>query len=656
MHKFPCFKLIRSGGDDGSGGILGSDPASPARQQRGGGDVFSPSTARPNSSDDQSAAEQSAAQKIPSPPRAVDSAANDPTSPSAAPLSRSPAALASQRETSSTVGMLWGIRARASRETGSAGPPVYGAAHANRSLIDAALACLQQSVSLYARPSSLDSARQHVESLARRFAVTDGRRNVAAVSSLVEDWSARRLNLWFNPTGDISSFLDFRAATGCGEIPVVSVHHTISYRIYLQARFLMLLLAKPRPFDAIVCTSRAAKQAVENALCHTAESLSRAFGMNVAFNGKLPILPLTVDTETFAPREKEACRTALGLNHRDFILLFLGRGSAVDKADLLPWMQALCRLPVSTQERLVLVLAGRQEPEAAAELKAFAEQRRAAFRIDLRGVVAEQTKPALYSAADVFISAADSVQEMFGLAPLEAMACGTPQIVSDWDGYRDTVVDGETGFLIPAIWAPCTADLDLLSLVESADWHDTHFSLAQSVAIDCDLFLARLKQMIADTELRERMSRASRERAVDLFSWPVVMRRYSELFDSVVEEAQRYVESPQGDANPFLLHPRYFDLFRRFASQIVTAETRLRASSFARFENSGWAARLPYPGFQELDPGVLSLAAGTAASGGEWVTAEQVIEVCRRTHPALTESAAWRHLMWLVKYGFVTVR
>ena len=58
------------------------------------------------------------------------------------------------------------------------------------------------------------------------------------------------------------------------------------------------------------------------------------------------------------------------------------------------------------------------------------------------------------SAADVFISLVDNIQETFGITPLEAMASGLPVVVSDWDGYRHTVRDGEEGFLIPTLGGP----------------------------------------------------------------------------------------------------------------------------------------------------------------------------------------------------------
>ena len=52
-----------------------------------------------------------------------------------------------------------------------------------------------------------------------------------------------------------------------------------------------------------------------------------------------------------------------------------------------------------------------------------------------------------YNAADLFVSAAVSVHETFGRSPVEAMACGTPAVVAEYNGFRETVTP-ETGFLV----------------------------------------------------------------------------------------------------------------------------------------------------------------------------------------------------------------
>ena len=66
--------------------------------------------------------------------------------------------------------------------------------------------------------------------------------------------------------------------------------------------------------------------------------------------------------------------------------------------------------------------------------------------------VSKKDKHLLYSGADIFVSPGDNIQETFGLAVAEALAYGLPPVVSDWDGYRDLVTDGETGFLVRSVF------------------------------------------------------------------------------------------------------------------------------------------------------------------------------------------------------------
>ena len=61
-----------------------------------------------------------------------------------------------------------------------------------------------------------------------------------------------------------------------------------------------------------------------------------------------------------------------------------------------------------------------------------------------------------------------SGEEPFGLVPLEAMAAGKPIIATRSGGLTESVVDGETGFLIPKEDAALLADR-LSALLERPD-------------------------------------------------------------------------------------------------------------------------------------------------------------------------------------------
>lgn len=64
------------------------------------------------------------------------------------------------------------------------------------------------------------------------------------------------------------------------------------------------------------------------------------------------------------------------------------------------------------------------------------------------GPVPKQQVPKMYSAMDVFCSL--SYREGFGLVVIEAAAMKLPGIVTDVPGQIDTIVNGETGILVPA--------------------------------------------------------------------------------------------------------------------------------------------------------------------------------------------------------------
>jgi len=55
-----------------------------------------------------------------------------------------------------------------------------------------------------------------------------------------------------------------------------------------------------------------------------------------------------------------------------------------------------------------------------------------------------------YNAADLFATAAVSLFETFGRAPVEAMACGTPAVTPAYDGFRETVIS-DAGFQVPTV-------------------------------------------------------------------------------------------------------------------------------------------------------------------------------------------------------------
>src|SRR6202022_840629 len=103
-------------------------------------------------------------------------------------------------------------------------------------------------------------------------------------------------------------------------------------------------------------------------------------------------------------------------------------------------------------------------------------------RVRVHGYVDEEAKAELYRQAWVHVTA--SASEGWSLTVMEAALCGTPSAALAVGGLRESILDGKTGVL-----AANPAEL-----------------------------VSRVKDLLEDTELRERLGAAARERALT-FTW-----------------------------------------------------------------------------------------------------------------------------------------
>ena len=75
--------------------------------------------------------------------------------------------------------------------------------------------------------------------------------------------------------------------------------------------------------------------------------------------------------------------------------------------------------------------------------------------VTARAAVAQAELLELYRSADCFVL--PSRHDSFGMAVLEAMACGLPVIVSQMVGAREAVEEGRNGWVVPVADAPALA-------------------------------------------------------------------------------------------------------------------------------------------------------------------------------------------------------
>jgi len=149
----------------------------------------------------------------------------------------------------------------------------------------------------------------------------------------------------------------------------------------------------------------------------------------------IAVIPNGVDVDALSPDPAES-------RYDEPTLLYLGRLKRYKRVDLIVRAAALLR------DRGVaarLLIAGRGD--AAPALMRLREELHLEDRVEMLGFVDEAKKLELFRNAWVHVLT--SPKEGWGISNLEAAACGTPTVASDSPGLRDSVVDGETGYLVP---------------------------------------------------------------------------------------------------------------------------------------------------------------------------------------------------------------
>ena len=133
------------------------------------------------------------------------------------------------------------------------------------------------------------------------------------------------------------------------------------------------------------------------------------------------------------------------------------------------------------------------------ELQNLASELGIADSVTFHGVIANEKLPEVLQKMDVFVNC--SVKESFGVALVEAMACGIPVVATDTVGFREVVDDGVTGYVLK--------DREPETMAQA------------------------LLKLLADSELRDRLGKAGRKRVLENYDWEQNVTTMENLFKKV---------------------------------------------------------------------------------------------------------------------------
>lgn len=269
------------------------------------------------------------------------------------------------------------------------------------------------------------------------------------------------------------------AWTGAPVVPLF--HHLFGATAFQEANPLMALatwfLERPIPLAFRGLESVAVSESTRDDL--VARGLDRS-GITVIPNG--------IDLERYTPEPE-------GLRFERPTLLYLGRLKRYKGVDLI--LRALPAVAAAHPD-VRLVVGGKGDHAAA--LRALAERLGVAERVEFAGFVSEEEKLRLFRKSWVHVLT--SPKEGWGIANMEAAACGTPTVSSDAPGLRESVVDGTTGLLVPHGDVAALADA-LIRLVGDPGERDRMGEAARGFArtfswdASADAMEAHLRRVVA---------------------------------------------------------------------------------------------------------------------------------------------------------------
>ncbi|QDV33056.1 glycosyltransferase family 4 protein [Tautonia plasticadhaerens] len=449
-----------------------------------------------------------------------------------------------------------------------------------------------------------------------------------------------------------------RQRSGPASFCMTGVTHTLASLGGLHSLNTMVT-APFEPHDALICTSRAVATMVRAVTGTYCDYLRDRFGGTPRLLPRLETIPLGVDTEAYRPalpEERALVRQTLGIDDEEVVVLFVGRLSFHAKANPYAMYRALARAARDTGRKVHLLLSGWASNELIH--KAFQDGARV-FAPNLRVTIVDGTRPeyrrAVWDAADLYTSLSDNIQETFGLTITEAMACGLPVVASDWDGYRDQVLDGESGYLVPTRMVRDSLPDATLRLVLGEVNYD-HFlgECSQAVAVDIDAATVAYSRLIADEELRRRQGRAGRKHALESFTWSKVIAAYEALWADLDEERRAAASRGRESAGPAATPSCYPPIERSFAcypTELLGDDRELVADDHAG-ERLDWLIKLPITNLAGrrrcVDPEPLKATLRSAGEPRSLATLDEELGragvVAAKRRPTIA---------WMLKYGLL---
>lgn len=406
---------------------------------------------------------------------------------------------------------------------------------------------------------------------------------VKTISSPLAHWGdiARMTGCFHFPDPALNQWSWSRMPWGDGEFSLIGIVHTLSTKP-IQEALGQYLISPIRRWDALICTSSAARISVIKFLERQERWLYEC-NSSIRFEyPQLPIIPLGIEPQDWVPArskiiEQKAARDILGLSQESVYILIAGRLDFLTKFKPEPLLRCLSELKQKRFHNLALLVYG-ESPNSDMERRWHEGALQIAPDLPIKWVEGKKSQLAaqIRWASDIFVSLSDNTQETFGITPLEAMASELPCIVSDWDGYKDTVVTPResihpTGFRVPTLMVQHLGKDEAKFVLSRAMTDDIAMGrISQGISVDVEYLKSCLIELLESSALRKEMGVNGRCRVEQHFAWNGIINQWSDLV-ARLNSIRAYGVKKGLNRSPQLPHwfPDYCTSFGNYASKVI---------------------------------------------------------------------------------------
>lgn len=193
------------------------------------------------------------------------------------------------------------------------------------------------------------------------------------------------------------------------------------------------------------------------------------------------------------------------------LVLYMGRLHYVKGLDIL--IPAFARIAA---KEAVLVLAGPDDRGYLPRAKAIVSECRLEDRVIFTGMLRGADRLVALADADLFVL--PSYHENFGVVVIEALAAGTPVVISDRVGIHPEITRAQVGGVVPTAVEPLATEID---------------------------------RWLADGAMRRAAARRARPFAEEHYDWNEIARRWAHRYDKLASgRLPDDAEPPQGTTKP----------------------------------------------------------------------------------------------------------